>query len=461
MRLRASLCDSGGGIIIPPIPDEDKPGPGEGEQPGEEKPDGDEPGTDSGEQGEQSDEEKPDSKGVVNGGDVNVSIDLELDSDKNTVEAEIDETVLDDILENTKTDETGLKTVTIDIPAVKDAMAYKLTVPSTAISTDKADSATIVKTEIAIVVMPSNMLPAESVDELDKVSLIIAKGDKTQLPAELQAEIGDRPLIKLELQINDKQVSWENKNAPVQVSIPYKPTEAELADPEHIIVWYIDGAGNVTPVSNGYYDSKTGMVTFSVTHFSHYAVVYVKKTFEDIKQISWAKKQIEVLASRGIIKGINNKEFAPNVNITRGDFILLLVRMLGVNVDFEDNFTDVNVGDYYYEAIGIARKLGIAKGTGNNMFNPKDTISRQDMMVLTERTLVLLNKLDRTSDISVINRFADKDQIAGYARESIANLVREGLIKGDGVRVMPLANATRAEAAVFLYNIYKKCYMGN
>jgi len=30
--------------------------------------------------------------------------------------------------------------------------------------------------------------------------------------------------------------------APVTVSIPYKPTKAELVDPEHITVWYIDGA---------------------------------------------------------------------------------------------------------------------------------------------------------------------------------------------------------------------------
>ena len=143
------------------------------------------------------------------------------------------------------------------------------------------------------------------------------------------------------------------------------------------------------------------------------------------------------------------------MSATRGDFILLLVRMLGVNVDFEESFADVNDGDYYYEAIGIARKLGIAKGTGNNLFNPKDTILRQDMMVLAERALVLLNKLDRTSgsssDISVIDRFADKDQIAGYARESIATLVRR-VDKGDGVQFCHWL-APQGEAAVFLYNI--------
>ncbi|HHW49816.1 MAG TPA: hypothetical protein GXX14_14530, partial [Clostridiaceae bacterium] len=317
----------GGIIIIPPVPEEDELGP---------------------------DEDETDVTGVVSSGDININIELEIDNETNTAEAEIDETTLVDILENTETDETGLKTVTIEIPAIENAKAYKLTIPSTAIKSAEPSSTTIVKTEIATVTLPSNMLPPEVAKEDEKVSIIVALGDKSVLPEKLQAEIGDRPLIKLELEINGKRIAWENNMVPVTVSIPYKPTEAELADPEHITVWYIDGAGNVIPVSNGRYDPKTGMVTFTVTHFSQFAVVFVKKTFEDIVQVSWAKKQIEVLASKGIIKGINDKEFNPDASITRGDFILLLVKTLGLNVDFEDNFDDVNVDDYYYEAIGIA-----------------------------------------------------------------------------------------------------------
>jgi hypothetical protein len=348
------------------------------------------------------------------------------------------------------------KTLTIDVPHVDDVTAYKLTIPSSTVSSTEAGKETVVKTEIATVAVPSNMLLPETTLESDKVSLIISKGDKTELSAELQAEIGDKPLIQLELQINGKRVDWENKKAPVEIAVPYQPTQAELADPEHITVWYIDGEGNIIPVSNGRYNTETGMVTFSVTHFSQYAVVFVKKTFNDIDRFSWAQKQIEVLASKGIIKGISDKEFSPASNITRGDFILLLVRTLDLNVDFESNFADVKVGDYYYEAIGIARKMGIALGQGNNLFNPKDTISRQDMMVLAERALTMTNKLNKVSTITELNKFQDKDQIAEYARHSIETLVREGLIKGDGSNINPLGKTTRAEAAVFLYRVYYK-----
>jgi len=50
--------------------------------------------------------------------------------------------------------------------------------------------------------------------------------------------------------------------------------------------------------------------------------------------------------------------------------------------------------------------------------------------------------------------FADADMVASYAVESIAKLVRMGLITGSDGRINPLGNTTRAEAAVLLYRVY-------
>jgi len=48
--------------------------------------------------------------------------------------------------------------------------------------------------------------------------------------------------------------------------------------------------------------------------------------------------------------------------------------------------------------------------------------------------------------------------IADYAIDSIASLVKEGLIVGSAGKLNPLDNTTRAEAAVFLYRIYNMIY---
>ncbi len=209
-------------------------------------------------------------------------------------------------------------------------------------------------------------------------------------------------------------------------------------------------------VPSGKYDPVTGTVTFATTHFSNYAVTYVKKIFDDLESVEWARRPIEVLASKGILKGATDNEYYPSINITRAEFLYSLVRTLGVDARAEGNFDDISSDAYYCKEIAIAKKLGITSGTGNNKFSPDASVTRQDMMVLTERVLRMLNRLKAQASASELDTFADKALVADYAADSIAALVKEGLIVGNGGKVDPMGNTTRAEAAVFLYRIYNK-----
>ncbi len=78
------------------------------------------------------------------------------------------------------------------------------------------------------------------------------------------------------------------------------------------------------------------------------------------------------------------------------------------------------------------------------------------MMVLTWRALKILKKPEQQGSSPDLEKFADKSLISAYAKDSVASVVKEGLIVGDAGRVNPLGNTTRAEAAVFLYRIYNK-----
>jgi len=181
-----------------------------------------------------------------------------------------------------------------------------------------------------------------------------------------------------------------------------------------------------------------------------------EKTFDDIGNYPWAKEAIEFLASKGIIQGTSATTYSPDAQVERADFMLLLVRALGLTSDFDDNFSDVAPNSYYYEALGIAKALGIAQGIGDNMFDPESAISRQDLMVLIDRAIriVGINLVDGSeSDLDV---FADKSEIAPYAIQSVATLVKNGIIIGDGNYINPRGNATRAETAVIIFRIYNK-----
>lgn len=358
-------------------------------------------------------------------------------------------------LELSKAKEFLEKDVTLDVPVAQGVNSYSVGLPAAALTSGTKDDQLTLSTELGKVVITGNMLTGTAESSSKEVALEIGKGDKSKLPTEVKAALGDKPLIELTLTVDGKETAWSNPTAPVTVSVPYKPTEDELKNPEKIVVWYLDGSGKVTTIPSGRYDSKTGMVTFTTTHFSSYAVAYVSKTFTDLGTAVWARNAVEVLAAKDILK-TEGDVFHPAADITRADFLYSLVRTLGFTAKVNGNFSDVQKDAYYYNEIAIAKALGITNGVDNDKFGSDSKITRQDMMVLTERALNLVKKLNNQGAAADLEKFSDKSDIASYAVNSVANMVKEGLIEGSDNKVNPTGNTTKAEAAVFLYRLYHK-----
>ena len=171
------------------------------------------------------------------------------------------------------------------------------------------------------------------------------------------------------------------------------------------------------------------------------------ETFTDLGNHEWAKDAIYSLKDKGIISGVSDTEFAPANNIKRGDFILILTRMLSVNDEFAENFADVPESAYYYNAVGSAKAAGIAQGSGDS-FMPENSITRQDLITLAYRAFLSKGYISETEDLSALDAFADKGDIADYAQTAMASMVSAGIIQGSDGNVNPNGNATRAEVAV-------------
>lgn len=183
------------------------------------------------------------------------------------------------------------------------------------------------------------------------------------------------------------------------------------------------------------------------------------RSFRDVDQhFDWAKSAIEYLAAKGIVKGTSDQSFEPGQKIRRADFVLLLVRAFGFEADTDSNFKDVVSESYYYDALGVAKKIGLATGTGRDRFEPQAHVSRQEMMVLLTRALKLSGKLNIGGAASDLSSFTDTAKLADYARDSAAVLVKEGIIQGDGNALHPAKTATRAEAAVLVYRVIQKYF---
>lgn len=343
----------------------------------------------------------------------------------------------------------------VKIPEIAGLNTYNISIPVDAMTNGKGDADLTVGTKFGTITVADDMLAGVPDVSGNEAVISITQGSKTGLPEEVKAALGNRPIIQLTLSVDGKQVDWDNPDSPVTVTIPYKPTEDELKNPENIVVWYIDGKGNVITVPNGRYDAETGTVTFRTTHFSLYSVAYVQKAFIDLGSVDWAIKAIEALTAKEIMKA-DGDTFKPTENVTRADFLYALVRALDLNAKVSSNFDDISADAYYYKEIAIAKDLGITLGTGNNKFEPDLSITRQDMMTLVGRTLELLGKLELKAPDTVLDKFTDKSEISAYAVSSVSVLVNEELIVGSNNKVMPKDTTSRAEAAQFVYRLYEK-----
>ncbi len=175
------------------------------------------------------------------------------------------------------------------------------------------------------------------------------------------------------------------------------------------------------------------------------------KVFSDVSASHWAKSYIDKLSTAGVINGSNGM-FNPNGQTKRADATIMLVNLLGLQPEANSRFADVASTAYYAPYVGTASTYGIVNGS-NGMFNPENTISRQDTMVMMAQILKALN-LNVNTDTSVLNQFSDVNSVSSYATESVAILVNSGIISGNNGRLNPTSPVTRAEMATIMSKLY-------
>lgn len=342
----------------------------------------------------------------------------------------------------------------ITVPFVPNVTTYSIGIPVPDLSTEAKQGSLTVETGMGSITVPSNMLTGLEGTDGSRAQITIGQADKDSLSSEVKASLGDRPLIQLHLSVDGRQTGWNNPSAPVRVSIPYTPTAAELTHPESIVVWYIDGSGTVVTIPNGRYDAATGTVTFSTTHFSDYAVAYNNVSFADVSETKWYGTAVRFITAREITDGTGSGMYSPDAKLTRGEFIVLMMRAYGIAPDTNpaDNFADA--GDTYYtNYLAAAKRLGLSAGIGNNMFAPGKEINRQEMFTLLYNTLKAIGQLPQGDSGIVISDFTDMGQIDSWAMDAMMVLVKTGIVSGSNGVITPLSTTTRSVMAQVLYNL--------
>ncbi len=208
----------------------------------------------------------------------------------------------------------------------------------------------------------------------------------------------------------------------------------------------------------GYVEKETIDITDNNNSSTNLEVIDTTGFFDDINGVSWANEAINVMFKLGVIDGREKGKFYPSDNITRAEFVKIVVTAFDLyDENATCNFDDVNAGNWAYSYIASAKNSGVASGKSASYFGASEDITRQEMAVMLMGVVYRLSLHESFENReNQSNNFTDADDIADYALQSINILSAEGLLKGyeDGT-IKPNNNSTRAEAVHLLYTVYK------
>ncbi|RXZ83990.1 hypothetical protein EBB07_02495 [Paenibacillaceae bacterium] len=176
----------------------------------------------------------------------------------------------------------------------------------------------------------------------------------------------------------------------------------------------------------------------------------IEVTLTDIEG-HWAKASIEEAVARGLVNGYNNGTFNPNGEISRAEFAAILAKALKLDAEIKEEaaFTDaVAIPAWATSAVEQVNAAGLLTGYQDGSFRAAGKINRAELAVIIARAA----KLELFEDSKLT--FADASDVPAWAQSGVAATVEAGYIGGrDGNKFAPLAQATRAEAAVLVLKL--------
>lgn len=164
----------------------------------------------------------------------------------------------------------------------------------------------------------------------------------------------------------------------------------------------------------------------------------------------WAEKYITEMADAGVINGMTETTFVPDAQVTRGQFVKLIVAALGLK---EEGATDVHWAMPYVNTAKANSLINAAipVATKDDLEKP---ITREEMASIV---VAAAKSKSVTIDPAAQNTFGDAASISAWASEDVVGAVALGIVTGfeDGT-FKPADGATRGQAATMLSRLFAK-----
>ncbi|GGA33812.1 S8 family serine peptidase [Paenibacillus physcomitrellae] len=260
------------------------------------------------------------------------------------------------------------------------------------------------------------------------------------------------------LNTNGTPINAASLTEPAEVALPLGALSTGSLNGETINLYEITPKGSLIQHIGRL---KDGKVSAEINSPGRYLFMARKVTFADVSssKYPWAANAIEVLSSKDIIAGTGANRFTPAKEVTRAEFVALLLRTLGLEEDTSAKpapFTDVKAGSWYEQAVQTAVAKGLISGYADHTFAPNRTIARTEMAAILSRALNISGGANAGAGSGQPVHYADQAGIPAWSQAAVEQVSRLGLMQGsDNNRFNGSQSATRAEAAVVVYRMFK------
>ena len=232
---------------------------------------------------------------------------------------------------------------------------------------------------------------------------------------------------------------------------------------------YVDALGHAWDsgkVTKEPTETKTGVKTFTCTRCGETKTETIPVTncpsavFTDVQGGDhWAHEGIDYCIANGLMSGIGNDLFGPKLTTTRAQIVQILYNLEGEpKVSGTTPFTDLTQ-DWYQDAVLWAYQTGVVAGTSSTTFEPDLPVTREQIAVILMEYMTRVLKLERTWTPADLSIFPDADSVSDWAKDAMADAVALGLISGASnggqTYLEPQGSATREQVATILMEFCK------
>ncbi|MBQ3573431.1 MAG: S-layer homology domain-containing protein, partial [Clostridia bacterium] len=121
----------------------------------------------------------------------------------------------------------------------------------------------------------------------------------------------------------------------------------------------------------------------------------------------------------------------------------------------EDTFYDCSD-----EAVLKAYKAGIINGIGDDKFDPKSGVSREQLATMLWRAVEYIQRRGTGKELKKgagLDGYTDKESVSDYAVEAVAALAENGIMKGTSETTLsPQDGCTVEQSVLLVYRLFDK-----